>query len=166
MGWQDYHLHEFRIRKPNGELVRVGIPDQDFPEERPTLAGWMIHLADYLGGERVVWRYLYDFGDSWEHKVTFQGSSPRVDGTFIPAASMGLARARPRACPPEDVGVPRAMPTSCMLSSTPMTNGTTTCSGGPAAPSIRRLLRRIEFDSTIPASAGGWRFDARSFWSE
>ena len=33
MGWQDYHLHEFRVVHPQREqLDRIGIPDDEAPD--------------------------------------------------------------------------------------------------------------------------------------
>ena len=33
MGWQDYHLHEFRLVDPQrGKVERLCIPDRDFPD--------------------------------------------------------------------------------------------------------------------------------------
>jgi hypothetical protein len=101
MGWQDYHLHEVRVAKSGGGIVRIGIPDDEFPEERPTLAGWTTPLVEYLSSERTIWEYLYDFGDSWRHRVTFEGGSARVAGVSYPRCVDGA-----RACPPEDVGGP------------------------------------------------------------
>jgi transcriptional regulator with XRE-family HTH domain len=101
MGWQDSHLHEFRILEPGGVLVRIGIPDDEFPDERPTRVGWTTPLASYLGAERAIWEYLYDFGDSWEHRVTFEGRFPRIATVSYPRCVDGA-----RACPPEDVGGP------------------------------------------------------------
>lgn len=101
MGWQDSHLHEFRISKSGGAMVRIGIPDDEFPEERPTLAGWTTPLVEYLSSKRAICEYLYDFGDSWRHRVTFEESSARVAGVSYPRCVDGA-----RACPPEDVGGP------------------------------------------------------------
>ena len=39
IGWQDYHLHEFRVLHPErGTIERLGIPDPEFPDERPCRA--------------------------------------------------------------------------------------------------------------------------------
>ena len=54
MGWQDYHLHEFTVVRPEGDRVeRIGMPDEDFPEERPTITGWELKFfftCWWLGG--------------------------------------------------------------------------------------------------------------------
>ena len=61
MGWSDTHLHEFEIA---GESY--GIPDPDWgpsvvSEQRKT-------LTKVLYGSKTF-RYVYDFGDNWEHRI-------------------------------------------------------------------------------------------------
>ena len=41
MGWKDYHLHEFVIvESKTSRTRRIGIPDDEMPDERRCLAGW------------------------------------------------------------------------------------------------------------------------------
>ena len=99
MGWKDYHLHEFIAIEGKTRLaIRIGIPDDDMPDELCCLAGWKVPLARYLtyGTEPV--RYRYDFGDDWEHTVEFEESIAADGGTY-PRCVGGAG-----ACPPEDVG--------------------------------------------------------------
>ena len=103
MGWQDYHLHEFRIAHPQrGTLERLGIPDPEFPEERPCSPDWEVPLAEYFNWESLSAAppalYLYDFGDDWHHSVTFEDLLPSGAGRY-PRCVAGA-----RACPPEDCG--------------------------------------------------------------
>ena len=44
-------------------------------------------------------RYLYDFGDSWEHDIVVEKVGPPEPDTSYP-----LCLAGKRACPPEDSG--------------------------------------------------------------
>src|SRR5262245_56392125 len=100
MGWLDYHLHEFELLDPStGKVVRVGIPDDDFPDERPTTPGWALSVAPYFVEQGATARYLYDFGDDWVHRVTFEGRTPRMPNTAYPLCAGGARR-----CPPEDCG--------------------------------------------------------------
>jgi hypothetical protein len=100
MGWLDYHLHEFTVPDPStGELVRVGIPADDFPDARPTAPGWALSVAPYFHEPGVSVRYVYDFGDDWVHRLTYEGLSPRAPGTKYPRCVGGARR-----CPPEDCG--------------------------------------------------------------
>ncbi len=101
MGWRDCHLHEFEVADASpGQRVRVGIPDEEWPDERPTLPGWRIPIAPYLAHEGAAAIYRYDFGDGWEHTISFEGPGPAVTrGSRRPLCIGGE-----RACPPEDVG--------------------------------------------------------------
>jgi len=99
MGWRDQHLHEFTlIDSRTGRVKRLGIPDDELPDERPCLAGWKVPIARYLtyGSDPV--RYRYDFGDDWGHVVEFEELLPAERGTY-PRCVAGAG-----ACPPEDVG--------------------------------------------------------------
>ena len=98
MGWEDYHLHEFRMTSPeNGDKVRIGIPDEDFDME--VLPGWKLKISDYFSMENNVADYLYDFGDDWEHKIQLEKIVPREKNVGYPVCIKGK-----RACPPEDCG--------------------------------------------------------------
>ena len=100
MGWKDSHLHEFTLGKTSlHEALRIGIPDDEFPDERPTLPGWKVRLALHFTGEGARAAYLYDFGDSWEHVLEFEGARPGESRVRYPRCVAGA-----RACPPEDVG--------------------------------------------------------------
>lgn len=102
MGWEDYHLHEFKIVNPKGqENVRIGIPDDDFDWSRATLPDWEIPIADYFTMENRIATYDYDFGDGWRHRVCLEKIEQAQSETEYPHCVAGA-----RACPPEDVGGP------------------------------------------------------------
>lgn len=99
MGWEDYHLHEFRLVDPRtGRQIRIGIPDEEFPEDRPCLAGWKVPVSDYFSWEAVAKglpaRYVYDFGDDWHHLVILEDVVPRGARRY-PRCVAGAG-----ACPP------------------------------------------------------------------
>jgi hypothetical protein len=98
MGWQDCHLHEFRIA--NGQRrVRIGIPDPDGDTDPPGYrASWEERLDDYFV-EGVSWEYRYDFGDGWVHQLTPEKRLPAALRARYPRCVGGA-----RACPPEDCG--------------------------------------------------------------
>jgi Plasmid pRiA4b ORF-3-like protein len=103
MGWQDTHLHEFKVVHPNGgEPNRIGIPDPEGFDERPSTPSWEVTLSAYFGWEALSESasadYLYDFGDSWRHVVALEAVLPRGT-TKSPRCLAGA-----RACPPEDCG--------------------------------------------------------------
>jgi hypothetical protein len=100
MGWEDCHLHLFRVTDPaSGVSMEVGIPDPDVAEDRSCAAGWSEYPIDYLAGGPTTWHYLYDFGDSWEHAVLFEGYEPGGSKSPRPECVAGAG-----ACPPEDSG--------------------------------------------------------------
>ena len=93
MGWENGHLHQF-ITKDRRFL---GIPSsEDFFEIEDARK---IKLADELLAERDIIIYEYDFGDSWEHKVTLQKVLTPAAGVVYPQLVKGK-----NACPPEDCG--------------------------------------------------------------
>lgn len=103
MGWQDYHLHEFRVADGRtGRQDRVGIPDEAFPEDRPCLPGWKVRISEYFDWEAIAngspARYVYDFGDDWHHLVILEDVVPRGARRY-PRCVAGA-----QACPPEDCG--------------------------------------------------------------
>ena len=98
MGWIDYHLHEFELVDPStGLTVNIGSPNGDFGEE--VLPELKQKIADYFSMENRTADYVYDFGDSWEHKIQLEKIVPREKGVTYPICIKGK-----RACPPEDCG--------------------------------------------------------------
>lgn len=92
MGWQNYHLHVFRI----GELAYGTDPEEMLGYEDET----KVRLADVAGpGDRIG--YEYDFGDGWEHELLVEARTQAEAGRIYPACIEGEG-----ACPPEDCGGP------------------------------------------------------------
>jgi len=96
MGWEDCHLHDFRIGHQ-----RFGKPD---PNDRlmglPAVGNERtVRLSSVLGkvGAKAV--YTYDFGDSWEHAIAVEKILPPQPGLAYPVCIEGK-----RHGPPEDCG--------------------------------------------------------------
>ena len=96
MGWEDGHLHEFRVGRqsygpPDPNEGGFGIDDR-IDERR-------VRLHQVLGriGAKAV--YTYDFGDGWEHGIVLEKRLPVNPDLAYPACTGGQ-----RACPPEDCG--------------------------------------------------------------
>ena len=100
MGWLDYHLHLFRIRRKHSHTVtEIGIPDEDrFEGDPEILSGWGIAISDYFYDVGVTSDYEYDFGACWRHEVVLEGILLRKKEEY-PKCIDGA-----RACPPEDCG--------------------------------------------------------------
>jgi hypothetical protein len=100
MGWEDYHLHEFRVIDPEAWFtVRLGIPDPDYPEDRPLTADWEAFPIDFIRSSPAPIQYIYDFGDNWQHAVIFEEYVHQADEDMVPECLGGGG-----ACPPEDCG--------------------------------------------------------------
>jgi hypothetical protein len=94
MGWENYHLHEFRI---GGSTFSPSNPDGYVDPNQ--LDERTVRLFEVLGSKQTRGLYVYDFGDSWEHDLTLEKILP-VDGELrAPACLDGEQHA-----PPEDCG--------------------------------------------------------------
>ena len=95
MGWHDCHLHMFI----KGE--------QHFQPPTPWTDPWgneamdtrKCRLNQVLSKPKQWMKYMYDFGDNWEHKVTLQKVLPADAKKKLPFCLSGKLR-----CPPEDCG--------------------------------------------------------------
>lgn len=94
-GWRNYHLHEFEVG-PN----RYGVPDPDEDWGEPPQDERRTRL-DAIAGEGSSFRYTYDFGDSWDHRVLVEKVLPADTTPTVPVCIAGRL-----ACPPEDCGGP------------------------------------------------------------
>jgi hypothetical protein len=94
LGWEDSHLHEWRV---DGRTY--GLPDEDSWGEELGDESTVV-LGDVADADSVL-HYDYDFGDGWEHLVEVLSVAP-YDGSVPPLAVLDGARATP----PEDSGGP------------------------------------------------------------
>jgi pRiA4b ORF-3-like protein len=96
MGWEDCHMHEFRIGPQ-----RFGKPDpmeQAFggPRTASERTARLFHVLGRAGTKAV---YTYDFGDNWEHQIVVEKRLAPEPGCAYPACLAGE-----RHGPPEDCG--------------------------------------------------------------
>jgi hypothetical protein len=91
MGWEDSHLHQFRIGQVLYGVKSPGAPEL-LDEKRPSVSQLLP-----IKGQRFV--YEYDFGDGWEHDVEVESITETKPATQLPGCVGGA-----RACPPEDIG--------------------------------------------------------------
>ena len=103
-GWEDKHLHEFKVSD-----ARYGVPH---PDDEELLDEAEVTLADALPRKTSRLEYVYDLGDCWIHNVSVEhieeaspsGGSrsmrPRRSATAVSCLDGA------RAAPPEDCGGP------------------------------------------------------------
>nr|CRH06046.1 conserved protein of unknown function;putative plasmid pRiA4b ORF-3 family protein [Candidatus Magnetococcus massalia] len=93
MGWFDGHLHEFEIRgKSYG-------PSAEIDEWLDTLSEEEVLLRSIFNKGIKKFRYVYDFGDNWQHNIQIEKSEPMDPDFPLPKLVTGR-----RSCPPEDIG--------------------------------------------------------------
>ena len=94
MGWFDCHLWTFSIGKQT-----YGRPMEQDWESTPQTDAAKVRLRDVLKPGRTTIDYLYDFGDSWEHRLTLTDIRQGEPGVSYPRYIAGQW-----AGPPEDCG--------------------------------------------------------------
>jgi hypothetical protein len=95
MGWQQCHLHEFEL---GGE--RYGMPDPDgFDDDDEVLPEKQYRLDKLVCEGHGRFKYVYDFGDNWEHIISIESFDYQDDSGRILFCLKGSG-----SCPPEDVG--------------------------------------------------------------
>lgn len=94
MGWEDAHLHMFKI--PG--LVYED-PMNDVYGDISTILEAHYKLKQLIQYEGQRFSYEYDFGDSWEHELVVEKILSGMERLRNPICLKGK-----RACPPEDVG--------------------------------------------------------------
>lgn len=92
MGWQNSHLHEFKVGR-----VSFGEPDPDY--QGKMLDAKKVELRGVAQDEKDRLKYIYDFGDGWEHELIVEKIVEPETGKHYPVCLAGE-----RACPPEDCG--------------------------------------------------------------
>jgi hypothetical protein len=95
MGWTNSHLYEIRA----GD-VRWGIPDPDWGGgPLDARKARLVDVLDDIGVKTL--KYLYDFGDGWEHTIKIEHIADAMPGVAYPRLIDVTRR-----CPPENIGGP------------------------------------------------------------
>jgi hypothetical protein len=99
MGWTNSHLHQFEVGEHTYSAPAFGLDDEfmDGPKVRDEKRAILATVAPHEGD---VLAYDYDFGDSWQHRVTVEKILPPDPAMAKTARCVDGARA----CPPEDCG--------------------------------------------------------------
>jgi len=97
MGWYNSHLHEFNIA---GERYAAPPPFAMGPMDYDSIDASTVRLSQLIDGKKKFrCKYLYDFGDSWEHLIELEKLCAAEAKVRYPQCTDGA-----RACPPEDCG--------------------------------------------------------------
>jgi hypothetical protein len=96
MGWENCHMHDFRIGQR-----RFGKPDPDdglmgMPATSNERTAQLSSVLGKVGAKAV---YTYDFGDGWEHGIVIEKVLLPQSGLMYPICTAGK-----RLAPPEDCG--------------------------------------------------------------
>ena len=95
MGWENCHLHEFRI---GGNAYAQPDPE-DHHFGRTVLDERRVRLQKVISNPGSSFEYIYDFGDNWRHDITLESVLPAIPRKLYPVSTAGEWSA-----PPEDVG--------------------------------------------------------------
>ena len=87
MGWQDGHMHEFRV----DDRRAAGLGSAQL--------GRSVRIGEVLTEIGSSLTYTYDLGDGWEHGIVLEKRLCGADDTEYPVCVDGQ-----QACPPEDSG--------------------------------------------------------------
>jgi hypothetical protein len=97
-GWENCHLFQFS-ENGLGDEHCYGIPiDNDEPDpEYVKINAKKAKISRVFVEKGKTLCYIYDFGDSWKHRITFEGIETKdIDFPYCVGGA--------GACPPEDVG--------------------------------------------------------------
>ncbi len=103
MGWQDYHLHRFRI----GDRCFTEYFGDDLERMEHEEDELGVRLIDVIPEEGGKFEYRYDFGDCWDHEIKVEEIKHRAPDEryrMIGILSRLECLEGEGACPPEDVG--------------------------------------------------------------
>jgi Plasmid pRiA4b ORF-3-like protein len=97
LGWTNSHLYEIRAGDVGWSTL---YPEADWPEDfLDARKARLDKVIEDVGTKRL--RYIYDFGDGWEHTIKIEQLIDPEPGVLYPRLIAATGR-----CPPEDCGGP------------------------------------------------------------
>jgi hypothetical protein len=98
IGWTNSHLHQFKVGGDCYSDTRHYTAE--FEGDPEILDTRRFTLRQIAPREQDAFTYEYDFGDSWEHRITVE----KILAADAAVATTALCLRGARACPPEDCG--------------------------------------------------------------
>jgi len=98
MGWTNSHLHQFNAGKRLYSDPSFGL--DEFEDDPPVLDENETAVRDIAPRVKSAFVYEYDFGDSWDHRITVE----KILEPDPAAVRYAQCLDGERACPPEDCG--------------------------------------------------------------
>lgn len=95
--WSGYHLFQFSPGGFETSPVITEPHEYDDDENSRQLDANAVLLSEIFVKEKQHFSYIYDFGDSWEHKITLEKIIE--EPSYFPECTDGKGK-----CPPEDCG--------------------------------------------------------------
>jgi len=97
LGWTNSHLYEIRAGDVGWSTL---YPEADWPEDfLDARKARLDKVIEDIGIKTL--RYIYDFGDGWEHTIKIEQLTDSELGELYPRLIAATGR-----CPPEDCGGP------------------------------------------------------------
>ena len=93
VGWDNDHLYMFQVGQTTWGEANPDWGSDDLPAHKTSLT----ELLEDTGVR--AFKYLYDFGDGWEHKIRIGKVTDATAGHIYPQLTSIEGR-----CPPEDIG--------------------------------------------------------------
>ncbi|MFI5162706.1 MAG: plasmid pRiA4b ORF-3 family protein [Sphingobacteriales bacterium] len=94
-GWQNCHLYQFSSHGWGSDIIYKNI-DPDYDNETVSDSA-LVNLSEIFVSEKQKLKYIYDFGDNWEHDIILEKVSE--ENIYYSECIDGKG-----ACPPEDCG--------------------------------------------------------------
>ena len=96
LGWTNSHLYEFRFKKYS--IIMPGTETSPMDKTIHIYAD-ELSLMEMLKKAGQKFLYIYDFGDNWQHEITFEKRLHAAPHQTYPVCIEGAL-----ACPPENIG--------------------------------------------------------------
>lgn len=97
MGWSNTHLYEFKCN--NNSDVSIAVPDDCYEANISFMDSRKTRLSEMFSEPILYARYIYDFGDYWEHWLKIIEILDITQYAKLPVCCSGNG-----ICPSEDIG--------------------------------------------------------------